>query len=169
MQRQKLKPAWEEMLRMNDGRQLWMRPIQPADEEPLRRGFALLDPEEIRMRFLHPMKELSATMAHDLCNIDPKSQFALVAAEPLPPGEALIGAVARCAIEKNGRAEFAILVARLLAGQGLGQLMMKQVISWARRKRIDVLYGDVLDENSAMLNLAAELGFSRHHQADDRG
>ena len=33
MQRQKLKPAWEEMLRMNDGRQLWMRPIQPADEE----------------------------------------------------------------------------------------------------------------------------------------
>ena len=91
MQRRKLKPAWEESLRLDDGRELWLRPIQPADAEPLRHGFTLLHPEEIRMRFLHPMKELSPAMAHSLCNIDRRTRFALVAAEPLPPGEALIG------------------------------------------------------------------------------
>ena len=169
MQRRKLKPAWEESLRLNDGRELWLRPIQPADAGPLRHGFALLHPEEIRMRFLHPMKELSPAMAHSLCNIDRRSEFALVAAEPLPPGEALIGAVARCAIGGDNRAEFAILVAQLLTGNGLGRLMMLRLINWARRKRVDAIYGDVLDDNSAMLGLAAELGFSRRHQADDRG
>ncbi|MEZ5463825.1 MAG: GNAT family N-acetyltransferase [Lysobacteraceae bacterium] len=169
MQRRKLEPAWEESLRLDDGRELWLRPIRPADAEPLRHGFALLHPEEIRMRFLHPMKELSPAMAESLCDIDRRSQFALVAAEPLPPGEALIGAVARCAIGDDNRAEFAILVSRLLAGNGLGKLMMQRLIGWARRKRVDTIYGDVLDENSAMLQLAASLGFNRRHQADDRG
>ena len=169
MQRRKLKPAWEESLQLDDGRKLWLRPIQPADAEPLRHGFSLLHPEEIRMRFLHPLKELSAAMAASLCAIDRQRQFALVAAEPLPPGEALIGAVARCAIADDKHAEFAILVARQLAGNGLGRLMMQRLIGWARRKRVDAIYGDVLDENSAMLQLAASLGFRRRRQTDDRG
>lgn len=162
MQREPLPQRWSERLRLHDGREVLVRPICPADAAPLRAGFALLRPEEVRLRFLHPLKELSPAMAKQLTELDRRNEFALVVAEPLPPGEALVGAVARAVIDPGTRrAEFAILVSRFLAGQGLGVLLMKRLIRWARLKRLDELYGDVLDENSAMLALAQQLGFRR--------
>src|SRR5688500_8843080 len=121
MQREPLPQRWHERLRLADGRELLLRPIVPADAEPLRIGFALLTPEEVRLRFLHPLKELSPDLLHRLTVLDPRRDFALVAAEPLPPGEALVGAVGRASIDESGKsAEFALLVSRILGGQGLG-------------------------------------------------
>lgn len=170
MHREPLPQRWSERLRLDDGRELVLRPIEPADAAPLRAGFALLTPEEVRLRFLHPLKEMTVEMAERLTRLDPRRDFALVVAEPLPPGDALVGAVARASLDPDGRrAEFAILVSRFLAGQGLGALLMRQLIRWARRKRLDELYGDVLDENRPMLALAQFLGFSREPLADDPG
>jgi RimJ/RimL family protein N-acetyltransferase len=170
MRREPLPQRWCERLRLDDGREMLLRPIEPLDAGPLRAGFALLTPEEVRLRFLHPIKEMTPEMAHRLTHLDARRDFALVAAEPLPPGEALVGAVARASIDSDGRrAEFAILVSRFLAGQGLGALMLRQVIRWAKLKRLDELYGEVLDENSAMLGLAQALGFTREIVADDPG
>jgi RimJ/RimL family protein N-acetyltransferase len=170
MQRQPLPQRWHERLVLADGRELLLRPIVPADAEPLRVGFALLTPEEVRLRFLHPLKELGPDLLHRLTHLDPKRDFALVAAEPLPAGEALVGAVGRASIDESGRsAEFALLVSRILGGQGLGVLLMKQLIRWARLKKLDTLYGDVLDENHAMLALAQMLGFRRELRTDEPG
>lgn len=170
IERSKLPQPWCESIVLDDGRNMVVRPIAPEDAEPLRVGFMLLDPEEIRMRFLHPMKELSPAMARQLCELDRRREFALVVAEPLPAGQALIGAVVRAATDADGRgAEFAILVSHFLAGQGLGQYLMRRVIRWARLKRLERIYGDVLDENSAMLNLAEALGFRRESAREERG
>jgi RimJ/RimL family protein N-acetyltransferase len=169
VRREPLPQRWCQRLFLDDGRELLLRPIEPADAAPLRAGFALLTPEEVRLRFLHPLKELTPEMSRRLTQLDPRREFALVAAEPLPAGEALVGAVARAAIEDDGRAEFAILVSRFLAHQGLGALMLKQMIRWARLKKVPELYGDVLDENTAMLGLAKSLGFSREVLADEPG
>ena len=167
--RRPLGKPWQEELRLPDGRRLWLRPISPLDAEPLRRGFTLLTPEEVRMRFLHPMTELTPELARRLTTIDPKRQFAQVVAEPEEPGEALVGAVVRAAIDTGTkRADFAILVTRFLANQGLGTLLMKQLLRWAKLKRLDAVYGDVLQENTAMLVLAEHLGF-RRKAADEPG
>lgn len=161
---------WTRRLQLDDGRALWLRPIEPSDAEPIRQTFSLLSPEEIRLRFLHPIKELTPDLTRRLTTLDPATQFALVIAEPLPPGEALVGAVARLAIDEGTRrAEFAILVSRFLAGKGLGRMLMKQLIRWAKLKRLDEIYGDVLDENSGMLALADSLGFRREVVMDDPG
>jgi RimJ/RimL family protein N-acetyltransferase len=174
MHRESLSAPWAERITLEDGRELLLRRIEPLDAAPLRAGFALLTPEEVRMRFLHPMKELSAEMARRLTELDPTREFALVAAEPLPPGEALLGAVARIAVDNDGEhpgcnGEFAILVSRTLAGQGLGAHLMRRLLRWARLKRLDVVYGDVLDENTAMLELASSLGFRRELKTDEPG
>lgn len=167
--RRPLGKPWQEELRLEDGRRLWLRPIQPEDAEPLRHSFALLTPEEVRMRFLHPLTELTPAMARRLTHIDPRTQFALVLAEPEPPGEALVGGVVRAAIDAGTkRADFAILVSRFLAHQGLGTLLMKQMLRWAKLKRLDAVYGDVLQDNLQMLNLAQQLGF-RRRAADEPG
>jgi len=165
-----LPERWTESLTLADGRQLTLRPIDPLDAEPLRAGFSLLRPDEVRMRFMYAMKEISEEMAHKLTNPDPRRELALVVAEPLAPGDGLIAGVARASIDDDGRrAEFAILISHFIAGQGLGQLMMKRLIRWARLKRLDELYGDVLEENQPMLTLAARLGFRREHRAEDPG
>lgn len=161
---------WSRRLKLDDGRQLWMRRIDPADAEPIRQTFTLLSPEEVRMRFLHPVKEISASMARRLTDIDTENQFALVIAEPLPPGQALVGAVARLAIDPGTRkAEFAIIVSHFLTGKGLGRLLMNQLIAWGRQKQLEEIYGDVLDENRPMLELADRLGFRRELAPDDPG
>lgn len=160
--RRPLGKPWQEELALDDGRRLWLRPILPADAEPLRQSFTLLTPEEVRMRFLHPLTELTPAMARRLTHIDPRTQLALVLAEPEPPGEALVGGVVRAAIDAGTRrADFAILVSRFLAHQGLGTLLMKQMLRWAKLKRLDAVYGDVLQENTQMLHLAQQLGFRK--------
>ncbi len=162
--------AWTEHLHLDDGRHLLMRPISPKDAEPIRQAFMLLSPEEVRMRFLHPMKEISHEMVNRFTRIDPDSEFALVLAEPLPPGEALVGCVGRLSIEKStNKAEFAVLVSHFLVGKGLGRLLMNQLIAWGKGRGLAEIYGDVLNENSAMLTLADSLGFKREMQMDDPG
>lgn len=155
-------PPWNERIRLIDGRTLWIRPIEPADAEPLRAGFMLLKPDEIRHRFLHAVKELTPAMAQRFTTPDPEREFALVAAEPLPPGQALVGAVARIAIDDDGRdGEFAILVTHFISGMGLGRHLMRHLVRWAKRRKLHTLYGDVLEHNHAMLRLVESMGFRR--------
>ena len=162
--------AWRERLWLPNGREVLMRPIEPIDAEPLRRSFARLSPEEVRLRFLHPITEMMPAFAKQLCELDRGTGFALVVTEPLPAGEALIGAVARLAIDPEHRdAEFAIIVGREIGGLGLGIFLMKRLIDYARRRRLDVLWGDVREENSAMLAVCDELGFKRSHHPEELG
>jgi RimJ/RimL family protein N-acetyltransferase len=143
-------------------RELLLRPVVPEDADPIRAGFALLSPEEVRLRYQHPMKSLSEDYLHRLTHPQHRSDFVLVIAETLPPGEALVGAVARLSREKGSRqAEFAILVSHFIAGQGLGQLLLKKLVAYARRSKLHAIYGDVLDDNAPMLHLAESLGFRR--------
>lgn len=155
-------PPWHEEMRLANGRDVLIRPIRPDDATTLRAGFELLQPDEIRQRFLHSMKELTPEMARKLTRPDPRTAFALVVAEPLPPGEALIGGVARASIIDGTRdAEFAILVSRYVAGMGLGRHMMRRLVRWAKGKELERMHGDVLENNQPMLSLLKSLGFRR--------
>ena len=163
-------PPWHERRWLPNGREVLIRPIRHEDAEPLRAGFDLLQPDEIRQRFLYSLKELTPEMAERFTRINPKYGFALVAAEPLPPGEALVGAVANVAIDNTGRnAEFAILVSHFVAGMGLGRYLMTRLVKWARSKELDSIYGDVFAHNNPMLALAQSLGFKREVQHDAQG
>lgn len=160
-------PPWHETVHLSNGREVLIRPIRPDDAMPLRAGFGLLQPDEIRQRFLYALNELTPEMAERLTHPDPRSEFAIVAAEPLPPGEALVGAVARAAIvdpdTNDGRrdAEFAILVSRYIAGMGLGRHLMRRLVRWAKGKKLDRIHGDVLEHNQPMLALAQSMDFRR--------
>lgn len=119
---------------------------------------------------MYSLKEMTPEMAERFTRINPQKEFALVAAEPLPPGDALVGAVARAAVDSSGRnAEFAILVSHFIAGMGLGRYLMTRLVKWARGKKLDSLYGDVFEHNHAMLALTQSLGFKREVQYDAQG
>ena len=158
-------------MRLPNGRELLVRPIEPADAPALREGFQVLSPEEVRLRFLHPLAELTDAESQRLASVDPRREFVLVAAEPLPPGEALVLAVARASLREDSAsdAEFALIVGRLATGQGLGKLLLRRLIAWARRRRLRSLRGTVSLDNTAMLNLAQSLGFTRQLVSGEQG
>ena len=91
-------PPWHELQHLPNGRDVLIRPIRPDDAQPLRAAFPLLEPGEVRMRMLSENGELSEEMADKMSRPDPRNEFAIVVAEPLPPGEAMVGAVARASI-----------------------------------------------------------------------
>ncbi|MDZ4811705.1 MAG: GNAT family N-acetyltransferase [Pseudomonadota bacterium] len=167
--RRRLGP-WTEAIRLSNRRELVLRPISPLDSEPLRAGFTALSPEEIRLRFMHPITELTPEYARQLTHLIPNREFALVATEPLPAGEALIGAVARLSVDPDTKqAEFALLVGRPLSSMGLGSYMLRKLIQYARRRKLKAIHGDVLVENAAMLRLCDRLDFSHRTLEGEHG
>lgn len=163
-------PPWHERQRLPNGRELLIRPIRPEDAEPLRGGFALLEPREVRRRLGRSDSELSAETARELANINPRMEFALVATEPLPPGEALVGAVGRVHVDAGGHdGEFAILVSQHIANMGMGRYLMTRLVKWARTRKLHRLYGDVPEAHVPMIELAESLGFRREYRADAPG
>jgi len=158
-------PLRSDRVRLRDGRTLVLRPVVAADAAPIAGGFALLTEDEVRRRFLHPVKALDAEHLRRLTEPG-DGGFAIIAAEPLPAGEALVGAVARVARDDGepARAEFAILVSHFLTGQGLGKRLLARLFEWARANGVRELWGDVADDNDAMLRLAERTGFRRERR-----
>lgn len=166
--RLRLGKPWCEAIELADGRQLILRPMRSTDGPTLRRSFRKLTPEEVRLRFMHPIKELTPAYARKLAHIDRQREFALVLVENRHPVEALIGAVVRAAIDQDGRhAEFALIVGREIGRQGLGRYLLGKVIEWARKKRLETIYGRVLNSNFAMLKLAESLNFGLEESDDE--
>jgi len=159
-----------ELIKARDGRSLLLRDIHRDDVDALRRGFATLTPDEIRLRFLHPLTDLPRPMAAQFCEIDTEHAVAIVLLDPEDVAEPTIRAVARAYIDPATlAAEFALIVQHDYAGQGLGTLLMQRLIEACRQRGAVEIWGDVLNENGAMLELCGHLGFSRHAAFHDPG
>src|SRR5437762_854546 len=88
-----------ELLQARDGSTLLLRPIHADDVAALQRGFRRLAPDEIRMRFLHPLTELPEAFARKLCDLDETSGVAFVLVDPPPATAPEIHAVARAHVD----------------------------------------------------------------------
>jgi acetyltransferase len=137
---------------------------------PLKRSDAALYPDfltdvtqaDLRLRFFSVMRELSADMIDKLVHYDVTTAMAFAAIEE-NTGR-LLGVVRLHGDDKGETAEFAILLRTHLKGHGLGWLMMKHMIANAKAKGLKFVRGQVLAENTTMLQMCGELGF---HAVDD--
>jgi acetyltransferase len=134
-----------------------LRPIGAEDQSRLQDLLDHMSIDDIRRRFFAPIHEFSPQMSWHLSHPDPKREIAIVAV-PLDHEE-LLGVV-RLAEEEDHRAEYAIVVRTDMKGHGLGYLMFQRLLEHARARGIIELWGDVLHDNDAMLQMAHELGFT---------
>jgi acetyltransferase len=160
----------EDHLALPNGRNLLLRPILPEDEPALQALVGRTSPEDLRLRFFQPIRQLSHDMAARLTQIDYNREMALVAVGPGLPGQAEIyGVVNISADPDNDEAEYSIIVDRELMRLGLGTMLMRRIIDYARQCGVREIYGEVLQENEAMLQLNRALGFSIKVPPDDPG
>jgi len=160
----------EETLSLPDGQTLLIRPVRPEDEPGYQKIFAGLTEEEIRLRFLHPMNTMSHSLAARLTQIDYDREMSLVVEGKNQAGEKeLYGVVQISADPDKERAEFAILLRHDMTGLGLGPMLLRRIINYARGQGIGELFGDVLNDNKAMLKLCRVFGFKVASDREDPG
>jgi acetyltransferase len=56
-----------------------------------------------------------------------------------------------------------------MKGKGLGYVLMTRIINYARSRGIGEVHGDVLRENTTMLEMCRELGFTQKENRDEPG
>ena len=158
----------EERFGLPDGREFLIRPILPEDEPPLQALVRRTPPEDLRMRFFQPLRELPHTLAARLTQIDYNREMALVVTAPDLPGKADIYGVVRVnADPDNDKAEYAIFVDHNMTGLGLGPMLMRRIINYARAAGTREIVGEVLHENDRMLRINEVLGFTLSRCPDD--
>lgn len=158
----------EQAVELPDGRSLLLRPILPEDEPALQAMVGRMPPEDVRWRFFQSFKELPRDMAARLTQLDYDREMTLVLTGPGVAGQAeLWGLVSLSADPDREQAEYAIALDRRLAGRGLGALLMRRIIAYARHRGIQEIVGEVLDDNEPMLRLNQALGFTLEADPDD--
>lgn len=161
---------YEELVRLKSGQTFKLRPIRPEDEPALIESFETMTQEEIRFRFFHVVKTMDHRMAARFTQIDYDREMAFVVTDPDSDSERRLYAVVRLIREPSlNSAEFSLIVNHVVAGQGLGTLLMRRIISYAKTQGLNEIYGEVLKENKAMISICRKVGFSIHNNPKDFG
>ena len=147
--------AETQIVRLDDGREFLLRPLQSVDLDALRRAFRRLTPEEVELRFLHQSRELPAFIENEVRELDPVRDAAFV----LEAVDGEIRAVADLHVDASDptQAEFGLVVGQAIAGHGLGRLLMQRLLMEARHRGL-ALHGSVRRDNARMLDLCRSLG-----------
>jgi acetyltransferase len=153
---------WERHVTLPDGTALLVRPVRPEDEPLYPPFFAAVTQQDLRLRFFAPVKEFSHTFIARFTQNDYARAISFLAIEE-SSGQ-MLGAVRIHADANYDAAEYAILIRSDLKGHGLGWLLMQYMIEYARAEGLRSIHGQVLQENTTMLQMCRELGF---HIASD--
>jgi acetyltransferase len=153
------------------GRTLTLRPIRPEDEAQHLAFLGQLDPLDIRMRIFYSRRSIERSELARLTQIDYEREMAFIATAPLADiaggGEETLGVARALCDPDNQDAEFGIVVRSDLKGGGLGGLLMNKLIAHLRARGTRRLVALVLAENTRMLELARELGFTLDEEQPD--
>jgi acetyltransferase len=148
---------WERHLEVKDGWRIFVRPIRPEDEPLIHDLLHHVSSEDLRLRFFAPMKEFTHDFIARLTQLDYARAMAFVAFDEA--ANELVGVVRVHSDSVYESGEYAILLRSDLKGRGLGWALMQLIIEYARCEGLQVISGDVLQENTVMLNMCRSLGF----------
>jgi acetyltransferase len=149
--------TWERHITLSDGRAVFIRPIRPDDESLYGPFFATVTTDDLRLRFFGPVKDFSHAFVARFTQIDYAKAMAFIALDETT-GE-MLGVVRLHDTDDGASGEYAILIRSDLKTHGLGWQLMQMIIDYARAKGLRSIEGQVLHENTMMLNMCKELQF----------
>ena len=154
-------------MQLSDGTEVVIRPIRPEDADMEAKFVRELSKEAKYFRFMNAIHALSQEMLVRFTQIDYHNEMALIAVKPDDSGEEQIG-VARYATNVDKMScEFALVVADRWQSRGIAHHLMTNLMEIARDRGLKRMQGQVLTENSKMLDLVASLGFQVRRDPDD--
>jgi GNAT superfamily N-acetyltransferase len=144
-----------------------IRPLHPADSAMESEFVRNLSIATKHYRFLGGVKELSPAELKRLCDVDGRHSMAFVATVQGNGHETQIGVTRYAECPSDGVGEMAVTIADAWQHKGLGQLLVKRLITYAKTHGVKQLYSVDLADNVAMQKLAGDLGMSARRDPDD--
>jgi acetyltransferase len=158
---------WERRWLLADDWHVFVRPVRPEDEDLVHAFFERVSPEDLRLRFFAPVKDISHVFVARLTQLDYARAMAFVAIDEQT--REMIGGVRLHADANHESAEFAILLRSDLKGRGLGWKLMELILEYARAEGLKLIEGQILRENTVMLRMCREIGFDIKDDRQDAG
>ena len=157
---------YELLWKLNDGRNVILRPIKPEDESMWLEMFKKFSEGSVRFRFFQSIKSTPHEVRVRYCNIDYDREIAIVA-ELTEEGDRKILGVVRVILEPDRKTgEIAMIVADPWQGQGLGSKMTDYVIEICKDKKMETIYGIIMVDNKPAINLLRKMGFTIESTSD---
>jgi len=150
-----------------DGTDIVIRPIRPEDADMEADFVRNLSTEAKYFRFMNALQELSQEMLVRLTQIDYYNEMALIAVKPNGQTEEQIGVVRYSTNLDQRSCEFALVVGDAWQGYGIGYQLMQKLMEIARDRGLERMEGQVLSNNTRMLNLMKSLNFSIERDPED--
>jgi acetyltransferase len=154
-------------LQLSDGTDIVIRPIRPEDAEMEAKFVRELSPEAKYFRFMNALQELSQEMLVRFTQIDYHNEMALIAVKSGGTVEEQVG-VARYTTNPDKKScEFALVVSDRWQSRGLAHRLMQNLMEVARDRGLEQMDGQVLSNNTKMLELVGTLGFHISNDPED--
>jgi len=148
---------WQRHVLIKDEWRIFVRPIRPEDEPLIHEFLHHVTRDDLRLRFFAPIKEFSHEFIARLTQLDYARAMAFVAFDETTNDLVGVVRIHSDSIYESG--EYAILLRSDLKGKGLGWALMQLIIEYAKSEGLKVISGDVLQENTVMLDMCRNLGF----------
>jgi acetyltransferase len=148
---------WQRHIEVKDGWRVFVRPIRPEDEPAIHELLRHVTSEDLRLRFFALMKEFSHEFIARLTQLDYARAMAFVAFDETTKEPVGVVRIHSDSVYESG--EYAILLRSDMKGRGLGWALMQLMIEYAKSEGLKIVRGDVLTENTVMLQMCRSLGF----------
>ncbi len=151
-----------------DGRIVRIRAIRPDDREKLQEEFHKLSTASVRERFFNVKQDLTPQELTYFTEVDFSMHVALVAELECESRLHPVGVGRFVRNQANpDHSEFAITVSDAMHGQGIGKLLLRQLIHCARELGVHHLDASVLPQNARMTNLLHHTGLPLESKIED--
>lgn len=158
---------WERHIVLENAWRVFARPVRPDDESLVLHLLQHVSKDDLRLRFFDSIREFTHPFLARLTHIDYVRAMAFIAFDEAS-GETL-GMVRIYSDSDHEAGEYAILLRSSIHGRGLGWMLMQMIIEYSRSVGLNRVFGQVFQDNSAMLSMCRELGFEIKTDSEDRG
>jgi N-acetylglutamate synthase-like GNAT family acetyltransferase len=144
-------------LKTRSGFEFSVRPVEPFDEPALARLFTHVGENDMRFRFLSPMKAPGHETLKNMIDVDHdrKEDYLAIA----PDGETIIASALVAADAANENAEVAIAMHCDYKHKGVGWTFLDYVIGQEKRKGVRKLRSIESRDNHEVIALEQQMGF----------
>lgn len=156
------------LVRLRDGRDYRLRPLQRGDAARVSEFFATLSADTIRARYGYLIHDMTPERATRLVDVDPARELPLGLFSLAPDGrEEQLRAMARLVLAPDRQsAECAFLVHDSQRQKGMATKLLRYLRVAGRRRGLARLFAQVRRENKAMLNTFIRAGARLHFGVD---
>ncbi|MBM4102434.1 MAG: GNAT family N-acetyltransferase [Planctomycetes bacterium] len=151
---------------LNDGTEIFFRPVKPTDEPSLAEMLYSLSETSVQTRYMMRTVRFPRKDIQQWTNIDYDQNLAIVGTVPGASGEEIVAIAQYFLDPKTQAAEVAFLVQDEWQNKGMGTFLLEYLSKIAKKRGVKQFYAKVLPANKGMLAVFYNSGYKVNTEFD---